>query len=233
MPVTWTMVDMGLALWLGLLTSISPCPLATNIAAISYLGRRVGSARMVLLSGLLYTLGRTLAYVLVGALVVKGLLSIPGVSNFLQHYLNRIIGPVCLAVGFLLLDLVPLRFGNGGMGEKIQKHVAAMGIWGAGLLGLLFALAFCPTSAGLFFGGLVPVAVRSGSVVIIPALYGIGTAIPVIGFAFAIAFATQALGRMFNVLTVAELWMRKVTAALFLLVGAYLVLTNWFGIYLW
>jgi cytochrome c-type biogenesis protein len=224
--------DIGMALWLGILTSISPCPLATNIAAISYVGRRVGNAKMVLLSGLLYTIGRTVAYVLVGILVVKGLLSIPGVSNFLQHYMSRITGPVCIVVGLLLLDIVKFSFGGGGVSERLQKRVDAMGIWGAGLLGLLFALAFCPTSAGLFFGGLVPIAVRTGSTVTMPALYGIGTALPVIVFAVVIAFATQAVGRIFNVLTVVDKWARKITAVLFLLVGLYLILTQWFGLYL-
>jgi cytochrome c-type biogenesis protein len=73
------------AVWLGLLTSISPCPLASNIAAISYIGRRVGSPRQVMLSGVLYTLGRSLAYVVLGALLVASVLSVPQLSMFLHN----------------------------------------------------------------------------------------------------------------------------------------------------
>ena len=231
-PMNQIFLDVGLALWLGILTSISPCPLATNIAAISYVGRRVGSPRMVLLSGLLYTIGRTLAYVLVAIVVVKGILSIPGVSNFLQHYMSRIIGPVCIVLGFLLLDIVHLNIGNSGFGQGFQKRAEKMGIAGAGFLGFLFAMAFCPTSAGLFFGGLMPLALKSNGTIIMPALYGIGTALPVIVFAVVIAYATQAVGRIFNILTVIDKCARKITAILFLLIGVYLILTNWFNIYL-
>jgi cytochrome c-type biogenesis protein len=208
------------------------CPLATNIAAISYVGRRVGNARMVLLSGLLYTAGRTVAYIVVGMLVVKGLLSIPGVSHFLQHSMNRIIGPLCIVVGLLLLNVFRFSFGGSGVGSTLQRRVETMGVWGAGLLGFMFAMAFCPTSAGLFFGGLVPIAVRSGSSALFPALYGMGTALPVIFFAIVIAFTTNTVGRIFNALTVVDTWARRITGVLFLVVGTYLILTHWFRIQL-
>jgi cytochrome c biogenesis protein CcdA len=230
MTLSWFAI--GSALWLGILTSISPCPLATTIAAISYVGRRVGNARMVLLSGLLYTIGRTLAYVIVGMLVIKGLLSIPGVSNFLQHYMNKVIGPVCILVGLVLLEIVRINIGGTGISKNLEKRVETMGVWGAGLLGFLFAMAFCPTSAGLFFGGLVPIAVKGGSIAIVPAIYGIGTAVPVIIFAVVIAFATNAIGRVFKAITVIDKWARKITAVLFLLVGLYLVLTHWCNLHL-
>ena len=231
MPVSELLVGAAMAVWLGILTSISPCPLATNIAAISYVGRRVGSARMVLFSGLLYTIGRTAAYILVALAVVKGILSIPGVSNFLQHYMNLILGPVCLVLGFLLLDIVKFGFSGNGIGQGFQKRVETMGIWGAGFLGFLFAMAFCPTSAGLFFGGLLPLALKNNGSIIMPGLYGIGTALPVIVFAFLIAFSTRFVGRVFNALTIIDLWSRRVTAVLFLFIGTYLVLKHWFNIY--
>jgi len=103
------LLSIGTALWLGILTSISPCPLATNIAAISFIGNKVENTRRVLLSGLLYTLGRMLAYVVVGAIVVTGILSIPGLANFLQDYFNRFLGPVLILVGILLLGVIPPR----------------------------------------------------------------------------------------------------------------------------
>jgi cytochrome c-type biogenesis protein len=224
MPVNELLLGSGAALWLGILTSISPCPLATNIAAISYVGRRVDKTRLVLLAGLLYTLGRSLAYLAIAMLVTKGLLSIPGVSNFLQKYMNLIIGPTMLAVGLLLLDLWRFSFNGGGMRGNLQERIDRMGTWGAGLLGLLFALTICPVSAGLFFGGLIPLAVKNHSAVLLPGLYGIGTALPVIGFALLLAFGVHLVGTAFNILTVIEIWVRRVTAAVMIFIGVYLIL---------
>jgi cytochrome c-type biogenesis protein len=232
MLVNQFFLDVGLALWLGILTSISPCPLATNIAAISYVGRKVDKVRWVLLAGLLYTLGRALAYIVVAVLVTEGLLSIPGLSIFLQKYMNLLIGPIMLAVGLLLLDVWKFSFKGGGMGGRLQVRIDKMGVWGAGLLGIVFALAFCPVSAGLFFGGLVPLAVKSNSPVLMSMLYGIGTALPVIGFALLLAFAAHWVGVVFNRLTIIELWMRRVTALFMILIGAYLILKNNFGLYI-
>jgi cytochrome c biogenesis protein CcdA len=222
----------GAALWLGILTSISPCPLSTNIAAISYVSRRVEKTRRVLLAGLLYTAGRSLAYLAVGILVTKGLLSIPGASMFLQKYMNLVIGPLMLVVGILLLDLFRFSFGGGGVGSAMQKRIDNMGVWGAGVLGILFALAFCPTSAGLFFGGLIPLAVKSNSAFLLPVLYGIGTALPVIGFSLLLASGAHLVGVFFKKLTVIEVWVRRLTAAVMIVVGIVLVLKHNFGLYL-
>jgi cytochrome c-type biogenesis protein len=230
MMLSWFAI--GSALWLGILTSISPCPLTTNIAAISYVGRRVEKTGWVLWAGLLYTIGRSLAYLAVGVLVTKGLLSIPGVSNFLQKYMNLFIGPIMLGVGILLLDIIKFNFGGGGMGKSLQARIDKMGIWGAGVLGLVFALAFCPTSAGLFFGGLIPLAVKSNSAILLPVLYGVGTALPVIGFSILLAFGAHLVGAAFNKLTVIEIWVRRITAAVMILVGVALIIKHNFGIYL-
>jgi cytochrome c-type biogenesis protein len=220
----------GAALWLGILTSISPCPLTTNIAAISYVGRRVEKRRFALLAGLLYTLGRSLAYCAVAIAVTKGLLSIPGISNFLQRYMNLILGPIVLVVGILLLDIWKFSIG-GGIGKRLQARVDAMGIWGAAVLGIVFALTFCPVSAGLFFGGLIPLAVKNNASVAMACLYGIGTALPVIAFALLLAFAAHWVGTVFNKLKIIELWARRATATIMLLVGMLLILKHNFGIY--
>lgn len=221
-------IEIGTALWLGILTSISPCPLATNIAAISYVGRRVEKTRRVLLTGLLYTLGRTLAYIAVAVIVTRSLQVIPGVSMFLQKYIPLALGPLLIAVGLLLLDLFTFTIG-GGMGNNLQERVDKMGIWGAGFLGIVFALAFCPVSAGLFFGALIPIAVK-GNAVIISFLFGIGTALPVITFAFILAFAAHYIGTAFNKLTIIEKWVRRITALVMILIGIYLILRHNVGI---
>ncbi|MDD5673665.1 MAG: aromatic aminobenezylarsenical efflux permease ArsG family transporter [Chitinivibrionales bacterium] len=226
-----TVLAWGAAVWLGILTAISPCPLSTNIAAISYVGRRVEKPLLVLLAGLLYTVGRSLAYLAVAVLVTKGLFSIPGVSNFLQKYINLFIGPIMLIVGFLLLDIWQISFAGGGIGMGLQNRIDKMGIWGAGVLGIIFALAFCPVSAGLFFGGLIPLAIKNNSSILLPVLYGFGTALPVIVFALFLAFAAHWVGAVFNKLTVIEIWVRRITAMIMILVGIYLILKDNFGLY--
>lgn len=220
--------NIGAAVWLGILTSISPCPLATNIAAISYVGRKVEKTRWVLLSGLLYTLGRTLAYIAVAILVTRSLQMIPGVSYFLQKYMNMVIGPLLIVVGLLMLDIFGFSFG-GGFGKNLQARVDRMGIWGAGLLGIVFALAFCPVSAGLFFGGLIPLALKSNAI-LMSTLFGVGTAVPVIGFALILAFASHLIGTAFNKLTIIEIWVRRITAVVMMLIGIYLILLHNFGL---
>jgi cytochrome c-type biogenesis protein len=225
-------VAIGSALWLGILTSISPCPLATNIAAVSYVGKRVGSPSMVMVSGLLYTMGRTLSYFVVAFIAVKSLISVPAVSMFLQSRMNQFLGPILLIVGVLLLDFIPWPWTGGGRGfsSKLQARVDKLGVFGAGLLGLLFALTFCPVSAALFFGSLVPLALKYESSVLLPSLYGVGTALPVVIFSVIIAFTANRVGKAFNALTKIEPWMRRITAALFIIIGAYLGLVYIFGV---
>jgi cytochrome c-type biogenesis protein len=221
------------ALWLGLLTALSPCPLATNVAAVSYVGKRVDRPALVLSGGLIYTLGRTVSYILVALLVVQGLLSLSSLSMFLQRNLNRVLGPVLVVVGVLLFDVIPWPWVGGGSSrffERLQARADGLGLWGAGLLGLGFALAFCPVSAALFFGSLVPLAVRHHSPLLLPSLYGIGTAVPVVAFSFLLAFSANRISRAFNALTLIERWMRRGTAAVFIGVGGYYCLVYLFGV---
>ncbi len=217
-------IAIGSALWLGILTSISPCPLATNIAAISYIGKRVSSPRMVLFSGLLYMLGRMVAYLGLGILIVASVLSIPELSLYLQKYMNRFLGPILIIVGLFLLELLNLNFKTGGLSEKMQAKVASYGVWGAGLLGLIFALSFCPVSAALFFGSLIPLSVKHNSSYLLPSIYGIGTALPVMVFAFLIMISMGLVGKVFNKLQRIERWARKITGVIFILVGIYYIL---------
>jgi len=219
------------ALWLGLLTSVSPCPLATNIAAVSFVGRRVGSPRRVLLAGLLYTAGRVLTYALLGILLVSAILSAPHVSHALQKYMNRILGPVLIIAGMFLLDLLSLGLSGSVVGEKLQKRAETWGLWGALALGVLFALSFCPISAALFFGSLVPLAAKCGSGFLMPALYGIGTGLPVLFFSVLIALGARSLGSAFDRLSRVEWWARRITGGVFITVGIYYSLAYIFGVF--
>ena len=225
-----TGMALGTALWLGFLTSISPCPLATNVAAMSFISRGIGSPRRVLLTGLVYTAGRSLAYLVLGILMVASLLTAPGVSLILQERMNQILGPALIITGVLLLDLIRIPSRGGGISGGLQRRAERWGIWGGGLLGVVFALSFCPTSTALFFGSLIPLALKSGSSVILPAVYGIGTALPVFAFAIALAIGANVVGKMFNVLSRFEVWARRITGAVFIVVGGYYCLTYIFEV---
>ncbi|HUT61472.1 MAG TPA: aromatic aminobenezylarsenical efflux permease ArsG family transporter [Phycisphaerae bacterium] len=217
--MTWLAI--GSALWLGILTSISPCPLASNIAAISFLSRRVGRTREVLLSGLLYTAGRTATYLVLAVIVLAGLLATGDIARFLQRYLNQILGPVLIIVGMVLLGMLGGALSLNLAGQGVQERASKGGWWWSGLLGILFALSFCPVSAGLFFGGLIALSAANGSRVLLPSLFGVGTALPVIVFAFLIAFASHYVGKAFNRLTQIERWVRTITGVVFILAGIY------------
>jgi cytochrome c biogenesis protein CcdA len=217
-------------LWLGVLTSISPCPLATNIAAISFIVRDTTRPRRVLFTGVLYTLGRMFAYLILGALLVASLLSIPDVSNALQTHMNKILGPVLILVGMVLLDLLPLRFSTACGAGRLGRWAQSAGMWSSLPLGMVFALAFCPVSAALFFGSLIPLAVSTRSHFALPSLFGIGTGLPVFVFAVVIALSAQSVGRVFKKLAQVEKWARWVTGAIFIAVGTYLSLVHIFGV---
>jgi len=218
------------ALWLGILTSISPCPLATNIAAISYIGKAVEKPVLALLSGALYTIGRMIAYIGIGLIIVAGALSIPEISTFLQKSLNKYLGPILIIVGLFLLELLTLRFPGMGSSERVHGRIVKLGIWGAIPLGLIFALSFCPVSAALFFGSLIPLALQHNSAVLFPSVYGIGTALPVFIFAALIAFSTRLVGKAFQQLAKIELWARRITGIIIILVGIYYCLIYIFGV---
>jgi cytochrome c-type biogenesis protein len=235
----------GAALYLGVLTSISPCPLATNIAAISYVGRKVGNSRAVLGAGVLYTLGRCLLYLALAVLLASTAMSIPAVSLFLQKYTHLILGPIFLLLGMFLVGLITTNLGGANVTEGVQKRVDAMGIWGALFLGVLFAVSFCPTSAAWFFGLLalmmgseagaittvlakvgisLPAAALPGSTIVLPVIYGVGTALPVILVAFVLAYSAQSVGKTYNALSKIEWWARQVTGWIFVAIGAHFAL---------
>jgi len=224
-------IDMGMALWFGILTSISPCPLATNITAISFIGRKVDQAGYVFSAGLLYMLGRMLTYTVLGAVLVSSTQLIPPVANFLQTYMVYLLGPGLILLGILLLDVIKLNIGRGLVQERLQTLIEQAGIWGAGLMGILFALSFCPISAGLFFGSLFSLAMQRGSIILLPSLYGAGTALPVLVFAFLLAFSANLVGKTFHKLTIFERWARRITGVVVILAGLYICLTQIFYLF--
>jgi cytochrome c biogenesis protein CcdA len=227
-------IAVATAVWLGFLTSISPCPLATNIAAVSFVGRRVGRVGLVLSAGLLYTLGRTLTYAVLGMLLVGGLLAAPQLSHVLQKYMNLFMGPLLILVAMVLLKMIAFKTGSGtAMTAAMRSRIEKMGVWGALPLGIFFALSFCPTSAALFFGSLLPLAVKFDSGVLLPGAYGVATGLPVLLFAFLLAFAANQVGRAYDKLARFEAAAQRVTGLIFLTIGVFMTITITLGVKIW
>jgi len=213
----------GFALWLGVLTSISPCPLATNIAAVSFLSKKINHPKSVLLAGIAYTFGRMIAYAALGIIIITSLVSVPFIANFLQNYMNKILGPILIFTGLILLGLIRLNFSGHSISRERQESLAQSGLKGSFVLGMLFALAFCPMSAALFFGSLIPLSLNNTYGVTLPFIYGIGTGLPVLAFSFGIAFGISRLSHWFNKMVTLEKYTRKITGIIFILVGLYFI----------
>jgi cytochrome c-type biogenesis protein len=219
--MTDILITFGSALWLGILTSISPCPLATNVATISFLAKKITHPFFVLLSGIAYTVGRMSAYAALGFILVNSILSVPQVAQFLQRYMVKALGPILIITGLILLDVIKLHFSGLSLPQEHHDKLTGAGLPGTFLLGALFALAFCPVSAALFFGSLIPLALQSKFGVTLPFIYGIGTGLPVLFFAVVIAVGVTSFSQWFHRLAKIELYMRRITGAIFVLVGAY------------
>lgn len=217
------------ALWLGLLTSVSPCPLATNLAAVGWLAGQGASPSRSVRAGVLYGLGRATSYALLGGSLTLGLLSAVSVSRWLQHDMNRLLGPLLIVVGMVLLELLPLRLPAldlQGAGRRVGSRGGSTSSF---LLGALFALSFCPVSAALFFGSLLPLAAREASPWMLPAVFGVGTAVPVVVVAILVATGVQRAATLFERSREIERIARTVTGVSFVGVGLYLAWTHVLG----
>ena len=218
------------ALWTGVITSVSPCPLGTNIAALTYISKHSGSHRLAVLAhGLLYALGRALAYIVIGFLLVKGLLSAPSFSFFMQKYGNQVLSPILVLAGMYMLDM----FGRGFEGFNIfdlSKFKARAGAFSSLLMGFLFALAFCPISAALYFGVIIPLSAGNSAPFSLPLLYGLGTALPVIGLAVALDFGLKKIFSITGLAGKFEKYAKPATGWVFIAAGAYLGLKDIFNL---
>ena len=213
------------ALLLGLITAIAPCPLATNIAAVAYISRNVTDRKYAVITGTLYTLGRVFSYSLLGVLLIVVGLEIPGVSTFLQDVGDWMLGPLLIMIGLLMLFIDRVSFGGGGNNlASLGSKVASWGMLGGFFLGALFALAFCPYSAVLFFGALIPISLKSSGGVALPAVYAIGTGLPVLVFGTLLSLGIAGVATWLNTITRVEKYIRITMAVVFIVIGIYYIM---------
>ena len=212
-----------IAFLLGILTAISPCPLATNIASIGFISRDIENRKAVFIKGILYTFGRILAYTALGIILISILeegASVFGIQKYVSKWGEKLIGPILLVIGLFMLfgDKLNLpKFGFNGSGEYIAKK----GGLGAFLLGVLFALTFCPSSGVLYFGMLIPLSVSSTGGWLLPAIYAVATSLPVIIIAWILAYSVQNLSSFYGRMQIIQKWLNIIVGVLFIVVGIY------------
>ena len=203
------------------MTAISPCPLATNITAIAYISKDIKIPRNTLLNGLFYTLGRGISYTILASLIYFGLSSFQ-IARIFQGWGDKILGPILIVIGLIMFGIVKINFNNGGEKiEKIKVWLSQKGYMGSLLLGVLFALAFCPYSGVLFFGILIPLVLKSTESLLLPPIFALGTGLPVIVFSFLIAFSMQKVSKAFQIVQKVEKVMRYGVAVIFVGAGIY------------
>jgi sulfite exporter TauE/SafE len=208
------------ALVLGLMTAISPCPLATNITAVGFISRDIDDRKRVFIGGLVYTLGRAISYTGLAVILFFGASQI-NVSRLFQGWGEKLLAPLLILIGLFMLDVFRINFpGFTVLTEKIEKKGKGS-YWSTLLLGMIFALAFCPYSGVLYFAMLIPITVASASGLYLPVVFAVATGLPVIIFAWLIAYAVGNVGRIYNHIKTFELWFRRVVAVLFIGIGIY------------
>ncbi len=211
------------AIVLGLMTAISPCPLATNISAIGFISRDLKDQKRVFISGLIYTLGRVISYTGLALIIFFGANKM-NISMLFQGWGEKLLGPVMILIGLFMLDVIKLKFpGLSGLSEKIGEKAKGSYLSSL-LLGMVFALAFCPYSGVLYFVMLIPITVASASGLYLPVLFAIATGLPVIIFAWLLAYAVGNVGKIYNRIKFFELWFRRVVSVIFIAVGFYYVI---------
>lgn len=215
------------AFLLGLMTAISPCPLATNISAIGFISKDLEDKKKTFKNGLLYVLGRTISYTVLGIiliLILKQGASIYRIQRAIASYGELFIGPLLIVIGFFMLDVIKMNFSlTGGLTGKMENKTQRGSWWSSLLLGVVFALAFCPYSGVIYFGGLIPLAVSSNIGYFLPVVFAIATGLPVILFAWIITYSISSVGGFYNKIKAFEFWFRRVVAVVFLLIGCYYI----------
>ncbi|MBP7496556.1 MAG: sulfite exporter TauE/SafE family protein [Bacteroidales bacterium] len=209
------------AFLLGLMTAISPCPLATNITALGFISKEITNKKRILLNGIIYTFGRAISYTLLGVILYFGASTFQ-IAKFFSSYGERFLGPLLIIIGILMLDFIKIPGLNFRTDKLFTKNKAGSK-WTALLMGIVFALAFCPYSGVLYFGMLIPITISSVEGLFLPLIFALATGLPVIIFAWLIGYSLAGVGNLYNKITIFQKWFNRVVAVLFILVGIYYV----------
>lgn len=216
------------AFFIGLMTAISPCPLATNITAIAYISKKIDNGKHTLITGFVYTLGRMFTYVLLASLIVYIGVNVQSISLSLQKYGERLIGILLVFIGLVMLNIIKLpSLKPGDKINKIKEKLSEKGYLGSFLLGVIFALAFCPLSAVLFFGMLIPLALKYSDGILIPSIFAFATGLPVILLSFVLVFGVSKLSSIMKKIDLVEKYTRYIVSLIFIIVGAYYIWKIW------
>jgi cytochrome c-type biogenesis protein len=216
-----TQVPFFAAFILGIMTAISPCPLATNITAIGFISKDLENRRRIFYNGLWYTLGRAITYTTLGVVLFLGASTFK-VASLFQSNGEKFLGPLLIIIGVLMFDFIKINLpGFSKVGDRFQDPKRKNNWWSALLLGMVYALAFCPYSGFLYFGGLIPITISSASGLYLPLVFAVATGLPVIIVAYLLAFSISSIGGFYNRIRVFEKWFRRIVAVLFILVGFY------------
>ena len=215
------------ALILGLLTAISPCPLATNITAMGFISKDLDNRNRVFYNGILYTIGRVVSYTLLAFIIYLGADQFK-VSSFFQQYGEKLIGPLLIIIGLFMVGIIRFNFpGFSKITNKFHQKAKHSNL-DVFLLGIVFALAFCPYSGVLYFGMLIPMTIQSASGLFLPAIFALATGIPVIVFAWLLAYTVSGVGKLYNRLKTFEVWFRRIISIAFISTGIYYVCIIYF-----
>lgn len=212
---------------LGLMTAISPCPLATNITAIGFVSKDIDNRNRVFINGLLYTLGRAISYTTIALIIYLGMDQLQ-FSGYFQRYGEKVLGPLLIIIGLFMFGVIKLNFPGISKLTSNMENKTKWGFFDTLLLGMIFALAFCPYSGVLYFGMLIPMTVSSISGLFLPFVFAIATGIPVVLFSWVLAFSIGSVGNIYNRIKLFEIWFRRIVAVLFILVGIYYMIRNFF-----
>jgi cytochrome c-type biogenesis protein len=214
-------LPVAMAFLLGLMTAISPCPLATNITATAFISKDIATRRKIFLNGLIYTLGRAISYTAIGLILFFGASKFK-VSYFFQNEGMKFLGPLLIIVGIFMMDFVTERLPSiGNWTDRAGNKIKPGSGWSALLLGIVFALAFCPYSSILYFGMLIPITVASAKGLYLPAVFAFATGLPVIIVSWFLAYSVSGIGNFYNRLKTFEKWFRRTAAAVFIAAGLY------------
>ncbi len=218
------------ALALGFWTAVQPCPLTANLAAVAWLGRRVGTIAGGILAASLFIAGQVIAYVGLAWLVLAGVASSWRLSAFLQQHVNELLGPIWILTAMVLLGLLRFRLPSLRRAAPRPTGGEIISIWTSLPLGIMLALAFCPVTAVLFFVNLLTIAAAGNSHFLYSLLYALGAALPVAAFSLLLGTGSRWLGIAWDRTRQVQQWLNWVAGAVLLVVGLYSCLRFNFGL---